>query len=99
MVAIAGLAGALSFGGSVPLDHLTCCAAALRARWIENAASTTPTDAALNRSRRLQELAAIVPPSSLIAARVASGRAHGLFGHAEERRAGAKVTRQIALKS
>src|SRR3954462_4999779 len=58
------LAGALSFGGSVPLDHLTCCAAASRAPYVENAASAAPADAALSRSRRFQELAFIAPSSS-----------------------------------
>src|SRR5262249_17764125 len=54
------LAGALSFGASVPADHLTDCAAAGRAEPATSAAA----DAAFRTSRRLQSevIASSSPP-------------------------------------
>jgi hypothetical protein len=45
------LAGAFNFGASVPLDHLTCCAAALRVPPLKKPAAA-PADMTFNNSRR-----------------------------------------------
>src|SRR5271165_5144147 len=45
------LAGAFNFGGSVPVDHLTCCAAALRVPAASKPAAA-PADMTFSNSRR-----------------------------------------------
>src|SRR5271157_1706263 len=45
------LAGAFNFGGSVPVDHLTCCAAALRVPEASKPAAA-PADMTFSNSRR-----------------------------------------------
>src|SRR5262245_13467853 len=49
------LAGALSFGASVPADHFTACASALRARVARRPAAAAP-DAVFRRSRRVKRM-------------------------------------------
>src|SRR5271169_1642560 len=58
------LAGAFNFGASVPLDHFTCCAAALRGRPAKNPA-VAPADMTFSNSRRSHGIPGMISSQSL----------------------------------